>query len=594
MFDYEVFANEMSRQSKELIPADFSEEEKKYILTTISNFVKLVGESLNNDKENNFSDEKKVFIAQVIAEWTFHKSVDLIRTEIPNKYWDSILQKCAFTIFEVIEQALLKNIPQEQVLQAVEHQVKKVYKECIKELRLDNKQNKIACKYSNIEECTKAMNINKLKDIAEEVLYILMFLAFGFAGAILTSGILHVVKMYTHNPAVFIIIGTSIIFFICAIYFIKYKLDIKKQQKGLENVRQQMNDLVNPDKMYERLGVDVISIQVGQGLLCIADPEQDGLLLAKLAALRQRLTNNLGYIIPNVRIMDSAELKENEYYIYIRQNVVGTGVVYPGRYMITADTWNKIESEPPKDVIETEDPIYKVNVYWVNEDIAREEKDITAVAPDDVIIQHLQEVLVQKVDTVLSELDTKKYIDSVKKICHGSDEKLLNNLSYGDIRRIFVNLIQEKVSIKDIVLILSRLEDYSRFHKESDILSERLRKDLSRQLSLTHCNDDKKIYAIDLSTELTNKLLANVNPQKEYNKTKLLLNKQSEHELVENVAIKLMETHKKIDIQPVIICNEKLRLALYRLFVKHIPTVVVLADNEIESDIELEIIDTIQ
>ena len=140
---------------------------------------------------------------------------------------------------------------------------------------------------------------------------------------------------------------------------------------------------------------------------------------------------------------------------------------------------------------------------------------------------------------------------------------------------------------------MSRLDNYSRFHKEPDILSERVRKDFSRQISLAHCNDDKKIYAIDFSQELTTKLLECVELQKDLGKTKLLLDKQSEHDLVENVAMKLMEVHKKVNTQPVLLCDDKLRLGLYRLLVRHIPTVVVLGNNEIEQDIKLEIVDTL-
>ena len=156
MFDYKAFADEMSKQSKELIPADFSEKEKKYISTTICDFVKLAGESLNNDKENNFSDEQKVFITQVIAEWTFHKSVDLIKADIPNTYWDAVMQKIAFTIFEIIKQALLKDMPKEQVLETVEYHVQKVYKECMEELYNKNVINNVikdlALVQSNIDK----------------------------------------------------------------------------------------------------------------------------------------------------------------------------------------------------------------------------------------------------------------------------------------------------------------------------------------------------------------------------------------------------------------------------------------------------------
>ena len=93
--------------------------------------------------------------------------------------------------------------------------------------------------------------------------------------------------------------------------------DVQSQLGQLESVKQNMQDLVNPNRMYERLGVDILSLQVGSGLLCIADPDQDGQLLAKIAALRQRTTDELGYIIPNIRIMDSSALDANEYMISI-------------------------------------------------------------------------------------------------------------------------------------------------------------------------------------------------------------------------------------------------------------------------------------
>ena len=78
--------------------------------------------------------------------------------------------------------------------------------------------------------------------------------------------------------------------------------DVEAQLGQLDAVRQNMQDLINPNRMYERLGVDVLSFQVGSNLLVIADPDQEGQLLAKIAALRQRVTDELGYILPNIRI----------------------------------------------------------------------------------------------------------------------------------------------------------------------------------------------------------------------------------------------------------------------------------------------------
>ena len=168
--------------------------------------------------------------------------------------------------------------------------------------------------------------------------------------------------------------------------------DVQSQLGQLESVRQNMQDLVNPNRMYERLGVDVLSLQVGAGLLVIADPDQEGQLLAKIAALRQRVTDELGYILPNIRIMDSSALEANEYLIAIRGNTVATGFVYPGKYMVIADQWDSVRTEVPDDAIVGVDPTYQTQAYWVSEEDAKSTKAITAVDATHVVISHLEEI----------------------------------------------------------------------------------------------------------------------------------------------------------------------------------------------------------
>lgn len=133
-FDYKEFAASMSEQAKQLVPPELKDFEKDYIVKTLGNFTLLAGEALFNDTQLNLTAEQAVFITQIIAEWSFHKSIDLVHSGILPQYWDSIMQKIAFTIFEVAKQAVIRKIPQDQLLQAVEHHVIKVYKTSIEEL----------------------------------------------------------------------------------------------------------------------------------------------------------------------------------------------------------------------------------------------------------------------------------------------------------------------------------------------------------------------------------------------------------------------------------------------------------------------------
>ncbi len=368
--------------------------------------------------------------------------------------------------------------------------------------------------------------------------------------------------------------------------------DVQAQLGQLENVKQNMQDLVNPNKMYERLGVDVLSLQVGSGLLPIADPDQEGQLLAKIAALRQRVTDELGYIIPNIRIMDSSALDANEYLISIRGNKVATGFVYPGKLMVIADQWDATGRPTPADSIVNIDPTYQAQAYWVDPENIHEEDHLTAVDSVDVIVTHLQECVRKYVDEVMTKTDVLKLMELVK----SQDPTLVNDLvpaiiSTSDLRKIFVNLIREKVSIKDIIFIFERLCDYARFSKEPDILSERIRAALGRQICLTNCTEDKVLYALTLSSEWEKTL--DDSCQRTELGTMFLLNPMQVQELIETTASTLMRAHQTVGRQPVILCSPRIRLPLYQLLERHIPTIVVISYSELITDIKVEAVDTI-
>lgn len=137
-FDYKGFAQNLAQQALELIPPDFNDSQKNYVANTLLNFSTVAGQALYEDESLGFNLDQAVMITQIIAEWSFHKSVDLIRSGIPQQYWDQIMQKIAYTIFEVAKNGFHQNIPQDQCLQLIEHHVKKTWIDCIEELKDKN------------------------------------------------------------------------------------------------------------------------------------------------------------------------------------------------------------------------------------------------------------------------------------------------------------------------------------------------------------------------------------------------------------------------------------------------------------------------
>lgn len=159
-FDYKEFAQLMSSQAGELIPKDFNDMQKNYVVKTLSNFTLLAGEAIANDEALGFNADQAIFVTQIIAEWAFHKSIDLVHSGIMPEHWDGIMQKIAFTIFEVAKQAIKKNVPQDQILQLIEHHVNKTYKEAIDNLE---KRGVITAEISQ-----KAMSQSNIDDMAAQ------------------------------------------------------------------------------------------------------------------------------------------------------------------------------------------------------------------------------------------------------------------------------------------------------------------------------------------------------------------------------------------------------------------------------------------
>lgn len=173
-FDYKGFAEELSSQANEIIPAEFQDFQKQYVINTIKNFATLSGEAVYNDEKLNFTVDQGMLITQIIAEWSYHKSVDIIKAGILPDYWDSIMQKIAFTIFEIAKQSISKGVPQDEVLQVVEHHVKKSYESVLKDLKerkiIDDVVLDRALHQSNIDDMMQKIQQEKIEhEIEEEV-----------------------------------------------------------------------------------------------------------------------------------------------------------------------------------------------------------------------------------------------------------------------------------------------------------------------------------------------------------------------------------------------------------------------------------------
>lgn len=157
-FDYQGFVRDLASQAESLVPVDISQDDKKYVTQMVYNFCSLACDAAM--KEENLTHESVLLVTQFIGEWTFHKSIDLIRAGIAQQFRDPTLQQIAFVIFEISKQALSKNMPQEQIIMVIEHHVKKKYLEELTNLKEKN--------LISPEEYDRAMGESNIDKMAEE------------------------------------------------------------------------------------------------------------------------------------------------------------------------------------------------------------------------------------------------------------------------------------------------------------------------------------------------------------------------------------------------------------------------------------------
>lgn len=159
-FDYKEFAKNLSDQVGPALPQELSDADKQYIVNIVFNFCYMAGEAIANDTTISFNAEQACIVTQFIGEWAFHKSIDVIKSGIDPQFRDAILQKIAFTVFEIAKTAIIKELPQADMIAVVEHHVKKAYSEALEELKgkgvLSEEQFNEAVNRSNIDDMAKA------------------------------------------------------------------------------------------------------------------------------------------------------------------------------------------------------------------------------------------------------------------------------------------------------------------------------------------------------------------------------------------------------------------------------------------------------
>ena len=329
--------------------------------------------------------------------------------------------------------------------------------------------------------------------------------------------------------------------------------------------------------------LDALSLELGYALIPLVDEEKGGDLRERVGRIRRELGLDLGLVLPPIKMIDNSILEPNEYCFKIRGVEVGRASVRMNWYMCmnTGSVTEEIEGE------KTIDPAFKLPAIWVTEDQRDRAQRLGYAVVDSptILITHLTVMIKSRAQEILGRQEVQSILDTLKKDFSAVVEEANKLFSVGEIQKVMQGLLREQVSIRNTVTILETMCDFAPITKQTDVLIERVRQRLGRQICLQYADDNKTLHVLTVETYFLEKLeqskietidgpLAVLEPSDYRNWISALS--------TSTVAV------KERGYQPIILAPEAVRVLIKSSADREIPDLVVLSIPEIDKEIKIE------
>ena len=338
------------------------------------------------------------------------------------------------------------------------------------------------------------------------------------------------------------------------------------------------------DKLENLLGVDAMLIELGFGLVSLADPRKGGDLLERVTGVRRQFAQDMGLLIPPIKLRDNLQIGANEYRFLLKGNPVATGNLMPGYSLAMNATNSRVQLKG----IPTTEPVFQLPATWITE-VERKTAEIagyTVVDASSVLITHLTEVVKHQSHEILSRQDVQQLLDHLK-TTHPTvvNELVPAQLNVGQIQRILQNLLAEGISIRNLASILEKVSDFAGVTKNPDELSEHARRALGPQIVKPYQDDRGVLKAITLDPRLEQEIAKGV--RQSQTEIALLLEPRLARHLVESLS-KMIQALLSSGQAPVVLCGPHIRLAFRRFFEATFSDLTVLSYSEVPSRVDIQ------
>ncbi len=334
---------------------------------------------------------------------------------------------------------------------------------------------------------------------------------------------------------------------------------------------------------------DPISIELGYALIPLVDRDKGAELLERITRIRREIGFDLGVRVPSIRIVDNMRIEPGSYCVKLRGVEVARGSIRMGWYL-GINPGTVVEELPGE---RTVDPTFSLPAVWISEDMrARAEQlGYTVVDPPSIIATHITEIIKRHAGEIVGRQDVQAAIERIRKDYPAVCDEVIKLMSIGEIQKVLQGLLREQVSIRNIVVILETLADFSPVTKDTSILIEKVRQALGRQICLQYADENKVLHVMTVENSLVRTI---VESRLDTVNGPVAALEPAVHHAWINALSNTANVVQQAGYMPVVLCPEEARILIKVSTEREIPDLAVLSVPEIVSEIQVEAVGEIR
>lgn len=338
------------------------------------------------------------------------------------------------------------------------------------------------------------------------------------------------------------------------------------------------------EDVTDLLSVEPLEVEIGYGLIPLADESGGGDLLQRISSIRRQCAIDMGIIVQPIRIRDNLQLNPNQYCIKIKGNKVATYDLMPTMILCMDPMGLGLDIEGIRAI----EPSFGLDAMWITKDKVEEAelKGYTLVDPSTILVTHLLEIIKEKSHELMGREEVKAIIDATKdRYSVVVDELIPDLMTLREVQKVLQNLLKEKVSIKDRVTILETLADNAINTKDIELLTEYVRMALSKGICSELIDENNYINVATLSSDVE-RLISN-SLQKSAHGTYPAVDPDNTNKIFSSIK-NISENIDFYNNRPIILVSPKIRAPFRKLVEMVFPNVSVLSLNEIPNEVQIK------